>query len=287
MSPTWTPTATLKPDSDATIMSYDAYEVAEVAGNRIPFHQTGAGEPLLIHHGAESHKGQYEIFAPLLDPGVRAVSYDQRDVGDAQSVDTDYAMSDLADDCVGLMDALGIEKAHIMGISFGGAIALHVGIRHPERVQSLIIGAAPDNFVELTPFAEKMMAADPADRGALMRDASLSPEAQQDPWLMSKLADLARSGSRGTVTALGSRRRAAMDAHDVRGQVGRITAPTLLVYGELDPIAPPEAGERLHADLPDSELVVLQGARHGLSFEFREQTADLVNGWIARHRIAR
>jgi len=266
-------------------MGYDAYRVAEVAGNRIPYYETGAGEPLLIHHGAESHKGQYEIFAPLLDPGLRAISYDQRDVGDAESVDADYRMADLADDCVGLMDALGIDKAHIMGISFGGAISLQVGLRHPDRVQTLIVGAAPDNLVEPTPFVEKMLAAAPEDRGALMRDASLSPAAQQDAWLMAQLDNLARAGGRGTVIALGSRRRAAMDGHDVRGQVDKITAPTLLLYGEFDPIAPPEVGERLHADLPESELVVVQGARHGLSFEYREQTADLVNNWVARHRI--
>ncbi|GAA3573539.1 alpha/beta hydrolase [Amycolatopsis ultiminotia] len=260
-------------------MSYDEYRVAEVAGNRIPYHETGTGEPLLIHHGAESHKGQYAIFAPLLPPGIRAVSYDQRDVGDAESVDADYTISDLADDCVGLMDALHIEKAHVMGISFGGAIALHVGLRHPGRVQSLIVGAAPDSFARPNAYVAKMMAAPPEQRGALMRAASLSPEAQQDEWLLARLADLGR----GTVTALGSRRRAAMESHDVRDRLAEITAPTLLLYGELDPIAPPEAGADLHAQLPSSELVVLAGARHGLSFEFRERTAELVTDWIARH----
>lgn len=262
-------------------MSYDAYRVAEASGNRIPYHETGAGEPLLLHHGAESHKGQFAIFAPLLDPGIRAISYDQRDVGDAESVDADYTMLDLADDCVGLMDALHIERAHVMGISFGGAVALHVGIRHPERVQSLIVGATPHSFARPTPYAARVMAAPAEQRAALMRDASLSPEAQQDEWLMSQLANLGR----GTVTALGSRRRAAMESHDVRGLLAEVTAPTLLVYGELDPIAPPEIGQQLHAQLPTSELVVLPGARHGLSFEFRAQTAALANDWVFHHRI--
>lgn len=262
-------------------MGYDAFQVAAVDGNRIPYHQTGTGEPLLIHHGAESHKGQYAIFAPLLEDDIHAISYDQRDVGDADSVDADYTIVDLADDCVGLMDALGIEKAHVMGISFGGAIALNVGIRHPGRVQSLIVGAAPESFARPSAYMETVMAAAPEARGALMRDASLSVQAQQDEWLMANLASLGR----GTVTALGSRRRAAMESHDVRDRLAEITAPTLLLYGELDPIAPPEMGWELHAQLPNSELVVLQDARHGLSFEFRQQTADLVNSWVDRHRI--
>ena len=262
-------------------MGYDAHQVAMVDGNRIPYHETGAGEPLLIHHGAESHKGQYAILAPLLDPGLRAISYDQRDVGDAQSIDADYTIADLADDCVGLMDALDIEKAHVMGISFGGTIALNVGSRHPDRVQSLIVGAAPESFARPNPYMARVMAAPPDQRGALMRSASFSPEAQQDEWLMSQLADLGR----GTVTALGSRRRAAMETHHGNDTLGEIAVPTLLLYGELDPIAPPEVGEKLHAQLPSSKLVVLAGARHGLSFEFREQTAALVNDWISRHRI--
>jgi 3-oxoadipate enol-lactonase len=261
---------------------YDTFRVAAVAGNRVPFHDTGVGEPLVIHHGAESHKGQYAIFAPLLE-GVRVISYDQRDVGHAQSVDADYSMADLADDCVGLMDALDLDRAHVMGISFGGAIALHVGLRHPDRVQSLVVGAAPDSFARPNAYVSQVMAAEPAERAALMRDASLSPEAQADTWLMDNLASLGR----GTVTALGSRRRAAMDTYDIADVCEPIDVPTLLVYGELDPIAPPAVGERLHEQLPSSELVVIPGARHGLSFEFREQTAALVNDWVRRHRIGR
>lgn len=262
-------------------MSYDVCEVAEVGGNRVPYHETGAGEPLLMHHGAESHRGQYAIFAPLLRSDVRAISYDQRDVGDAEYADADYTMDDLADDCVGLMDALDIEQAHIMGISFGGAIALYVAARHPGRVRSLIVGATPDSFTRPTAYLTKMLAAAPEERGALMRNASLSPEAQRDEWLLARLADLGR----GTVTALGSRRRAVMESYDFRGLLTQITAPTLLLYGELDPLAPPAVGEDLHARLSSSELVVLEGARHGLSFEFREQTAELVNDWVARHKI--
>ncbi|MBK1787209.1 alpha/beta fold hydrolase [Prauserella cavernicola] len=262
-------------------MGYDVCRVADVGGNRVPYHETGTGEPLLLHHGAESHRGQYAIFAPLLRSGIRAISYDQRDVGDAEYVDADYTMQDLADDCVGLMDALDIEKAHIMGVSFGGAIALYVAARHPDRVRSLVVGATPDSFARPTAYLTKMMASAPEERAALMRNASLSPEAQRDEWLLARLADLGR----GTVTALGSRRRAVLEDYDVRGQLSQITAPTLLVYGELDPLAPPEVGEDLHARLTSSELVVLEGARHGLSFEFREQTAALVNDWVSRHEI--
>lgn len=263
-------------------MGYDSHHVASIGATTFAYHDTGSGEPLILHHGGESHKGQYSIFAPLLADGIRAISYDQRDVGDAPTAAGPYGMSELADDCAVLMDALGIEKAHIMGISFGGAIAMHVGLRHPDRVQSLVIGAAPDSFGRPNPFLDRMISLGAEDRSALMLDASLSPEAQQDELLMTTMHGLLR----GRVTTPGSRRSEAIRSHGVSGdELASITAPALLVYGELDPLITTDVGRLVHQHLPNSELVVIPGARHGLSFEFREQLAALVSSWVADHRI--
>ena len=90
----------------------------------------------------------------------------------------------------------------------------------------------------------------------------------------------------GRVTAPGSHRSAAIRSHDLTPeQLASITVPTLLVYGELDPIVPPDVGQFVHDHLPNSEMVVVPGARHGLSFEFRDQLAELVDDWVADHPI--
>lgn len=262
-------------------MGYDSHETVDVGGRAVAYHETGSGEPLLLHHGGESHKGQYAIFAPHLADGIRAISYDQREVGDAGPTDSPYEVGDLADDCVGLMDALGIDRAHVMGISFGGAIAMHVGLRHPDRVRSLVIGAAPDSFQRPSPFVEQLMSATPEQRAQAMLGASLSPEAQQDEALMATLDGLVR----GRVTLPGSYRAEAIRGHHLTADdLGRITAPTLLVYGELDPIVPPDIGRLVQSLLPDSELIVVPGARHGLSFEFRQLLGDLVSRWVLDRR---
>lgn len=264
-------------------MADDTHQTVDVGTKLFAYHESGSGEPLILHHGGESHKGQYQIFMPLLADGIRVISYDQRDVGHASTADGPYGPGDLADDCIELMDALGVDQAHVMGISFGGAIALHVGHRHPDRVRSLIVGAAPDSFQRPNPFIERVLGMTPEERGALMLDASLSPDAQQDELLLSTLAGLMH----GRVTAPGSYRSEAIRAHDLsEDEVASITPPTLLVYGEDDPLVPPDLGRILHARMPSSELVVIPGARHGLSFEFRHQLADLVNAWVADHRIA-
>ena len=137
------------------------HSLADVGDHQIAYVETGEGVPLILHHGGESHKRQYDMFMPLLSPDIRAISYDQRDVGDAATASAPYEVGDLADDCIGLMDALGLDRAHVMGISFGGAIALHVGLRHPDRVASLIVGAAPDTFGRPNPFIEQALGLDP------------------------------------------------------------------------------------------------------------------------------
>lgn len=269
--------------TDPTAVDWSTHRTARSGATVFAYVESGAGTPLILHHGGESHKRQYAMFVPHLAAGIRAISYDQRDVGDAAPASGPYAVGDLADDCVALMDALDIEQAHVMGISFGGAIALHVGLRHPDRVASLIVGAAPDSFQRPNPFIERAMTMSPEDRSALMLDASLSPDAQQDEQMRATLHDL----TTGRVTAPGSYRADAIRSHDLSlAELARITPRTLLVYGELDPLVPPEVGRVVHDALPDSHLVVVPGARHGLSFEFREELGTLVSDWVRGHPSA-
>ncbi|MET0931538.1 MAG: alpha/beta hydrolase, partial [Aeromicrobium sp.] len=256
-------------------------ELADVAAGRLAYHELGSGEPLILHHGAESHKGQYSLFAPLLADGIRSVSYDQRDMVDSFAAGDPYSMSDLADDCVQLMDALEIEKAHIMGISFGGAVALHVAINHPDRVQTLVVGAAPPTFAVRPALMDRVVAAPPEERAEIMALALVSDRAQQDPEMM---ADVRRLVT-GTFSRPGSHRGAVPATHDVTDQLGLITAPTLLVFGEKDELVPVENGNALHEAISGSQLVVIPEARHGLSFEFAEQTAALISDFVLAHPV--
>jgi len=256
-------------------------EKVDVGGLGIAYIESGSGEPLLLHHGAESHKGQHARLAPHLSPMIRAIAYDQRDVGDSDSATRDYAIGELAEDCVGLMDALGLASAHLVGFSFGGAIVLHVALQHPERVRSLVVGTTPRSFSQPSPFVERALALTPEERAGMMLDASISPQAQRDERLMAVVDDLLR----GRVTAPGSRRAAAVTSHHLRRtQLASITAPTLLVYGADDPVVPPTEGRELLTALPAAELVVVDGARHGVSLEHPARVGDLISNWVLHHR---
>lgn len=260
-------------------MTYDTHLLAQTPLGPIAYHETGSGEPLLLHHGGESHKGQYSVFAPLLNDGIRAISYDQRDILDSFRSTGPYGMAEIADDCVRLMDALGIERAHVMGISFGGAVALNVAIRHPSRVGSLLLGATTASFARTTPFTAELLSLPASKRSGKMLEALISDRGRQDEDLLDTLRRLVAGGQ----IEPGSYRSAAISTHDVTEHLGDITAPTLLVFGDEDPLVPLDQAQQLLDEIPRAELVVLEGARHGISFEFKDRLAELVSEFVLAH----
>lgn len=260
-------------------MGYDTFELANVRGGPLAYHELGSGEPLIMHHGGESHKGQYAAFAPLLAPGIRSISYDQRDIGDSFTAADPYTIGDIADDCVQLMDALGIDKAHIMGFSFGGAVALQVALRHPDRVRTLIAGTAPGGFATMTDYAKNIISRPPAERAELMLQALLSPEGQADAELVDPIRRLLSHGS----AAPDSHRIGALRTHDLDEQLSAVTAPTLLIYGSDDPLAPPTTGRLIADRIPNARLEIIENGRHGLTTEFKEPVAKLISEFVLRH----
>lgn len=263
-------------------MSFDAVRLAQTGLGPIAYHELGSGEPLIMHHGGESHKGQYEGFAWLLPPGIRAISYDQRDVGSSFRATRPYGIGDIADDCVALMDALGIEKAHILGFSFGGIVTMHVGVRHPDRVQSLIIGTAPVRFDEQHEALKELVATHGLQtQEELMIQAILSPAGQADP----DQVDRVRRMMTGRVSDPGSNRMNAVRGHALDQELRSIVAPTLLVYGSDDPLCAPANGTFIANRIRNAELVTIDGARHGLSSEFKDRVAGLVRTFVLKHPV--
>src|SRR5262249_35094124 len=135
----------------------------------------GIGEPVVLLHGTLGDLWGYSNLIAELGSGIRALSYNQRDADPADESDAQpYDMADLADDCVALLDALGLETAHIVGSSFGGGVGLHVAARHPGRVRSLVVAAAPPSWSMVQQQAPTHL--DPVARQQFMVDALVAPE---------------------------------------------------------------------------------------------------------------
>ena len=247
----------------------------------IAFVESGDGEPLVMCHGNEADRRQYDALRRLLAPGIRAISYDQRDTGDTSGFTGDYTMADLGRDCVAFIEALGLASAHVVGTSFGGMVAMQAALARPERVRSLtLISTAPARAM-FSAAADGIAAMSPTERGAFMLDAILTPEGRAaHPELVTEAAALLT----GRTPEQSGRRFAAMQSHDCTERLAAITAPTLVLHGADDPIIPVAAAERIAGSVPGATLCVLDGLRHGLTFERREHTARLVSEFVLAHR---
>lgn len=251
---------------------------------RPPYIESGAGEPLLLLHGGTSDRHQYDLFRPLFGDGIRAIAYDQRDTRDNPSVGDEYAIRDLAGDCVDFLDALNIEKCHIFGASYGGTIAMSLAIHYPTRVQSLVLAGTTPSFAMGDPkkVARVTSESDPAAIQRFMLQQAITPEAiEHDAKLVDETLSVIRPASPERV----ARRMKAASTFDAREDLGKIRAPTLVMHGDDDPVISLDTAVWMAAQIPGAEFTVLNGSRHGITIQHRERTANLVRQFVMKHPL--
>jgi 3-oxoadipate enol-lactonase len=250
-------------------------------GIHISYVESGSGEPLVLAHGGESDRHQFDIFRPLLGDGIRAIAYDQRDSVDTPYQGEAYGMLDHANDCAAFIAALGLERAHVMGTSYGGCVAMMTAIHHPGLVQSLIVAAAPPASVMTEPFRHTIDY--PQGPGAIERlilESTITPDAiDHDPKLVAEV----KSAIRVREPESHGRRMGVLAAYDCRDDLGRIQAPTLVLIGAEDPLVSPETAAWMTERIPGAELRLLEGSRHGLTLQHRQRTADIARAFVLAH----
>ena len=118
----------------------------ESNGQKLYYEIHGEGEPLLLIMGLGGDATGWMLQIPALSKHFKVVAFDNRDVGRSSLAKGSYSIADMAEDTAGLMDALGIKKAHILGGSMGGAIAQELVLRHPDKVRKLILACTMGQF---------------------------------------------------------------------------------------------------------------------------------------------
>jgi pimeloyl-ACP methyl ester carboxylesterase len=253
---------------------------------------------LVMGLGAQMIAWPEEFCAALVERGFFVVRFDNRDAGlsthlhDAPAPDlrailsgdpssVPYALEDMADDVAGLLDALGIASAHVVGVSLGGMIAQTVATRHPDRVRSLIsIMAAPS--LELDEAGLAMLSAEPARTREEAVDQTVqlfrlvgSPGYAFDE---ARIADVAgRSYDRAYHPAGSVRQRLAIHVSGDRTEALRgVRVPTMVVHGEADPLVPVAGGKATAQAIPDAELLILPGMGHDLPRELGPTIIDAI-----------
>lgn len=202
-----------------------------------------------------------------------------------------YALEELADDAAGLLDALEVESAHVVGASMGGMIAQLIAIRHPERVRSLVsIMSTTGNRRVGRPsprIARLLLRRVPRDREAYISDFAAMYRAIGSPGHYSEARSRAlgeRCFERGIHPAGSARQMAAIvTAKDRTEQLGRLDLPATVIHGDADPLVNPSGGRATARAIPGARLVMIPGMGHDLPPELWDQVIGEIEATAARY----
>jgi len=251
----------------------------------------GSGDPLLLIMGLAGDSIAWMFQRDVFAAHYRTIVFDNRGVGRSSKPAGPYSIAQMADDTVGVLDAAGVERAHVVGVSMGGMIAQELALRHPTRVRSLVLGctyARPDTGVTAT-FEESLafFGGRRGDDGTIQVDlAALDPMAFiqrllpltfTPHFIMTELPKLMQvfSGALAHGFSMDAimGQVAATQAHDTFERLGAIRVPTLVVTGDRDRLIPPTNSDLLAARIPGATLTKIPGGSHGFNFE----TPDVFN----------
>jgi non-heme chloroperoxidase len=254
-------------------MTIQIRDAALPDGVRLPYAEHGdpSGLPVLMLHGWSDSWRSFEGVLPHLPASIRALALTLPGHGDATGPDR-HTVADMSEDVVAFLDVLGIESVLIAGHSMGTIVAQRVAIDHPDRVAGLVLLGARPTFA--APDMEELYAAvaaltDPVDV-AFIREFQESTVVRP---VAPGLIDMSVAESRKLTARTWHGTLAGVLRHDLSGDLPLIGAPTLIVAGEHDDIAPPARAEELRALIPGARLVVHAGAGHAMHWEDPERVA--------------
>jgi pimeloyl-ACP methyl ester carboxylesterase len=248
------------------------------------FHlRRGAGEPLLLIQGMSgTHASWGEPLLSELERSFDLVVYDHRGIGRSAPHRQRFSIADLADDAAGLLDELGWESAHVMGISMGGMVAQELALRHPERLRTLTLGCTycggPQGLLAEQAVVERLGAA------MLSGDTELAIRAGYEINLSAAFA--AQASNYAPFHAMATSVPApipvillqmqAISGHDTSARLPSLTVPTLVVHGDEDQMLPVANGRLIASLIAGARLEELPGVGHMFWWEQPQRTAELL-----------
>jgi pimeloyl-ACP methyl ester carboxylesterase len=248
------------------------------------FHlRRGTGEPLLLIQGMSgTHAAWGEPLLAELEGSFDLVAYDHRGIGRSSPQTAPFTIVDLAQDAAGLLDALGWETAHVMGISMGGMVAQELALRHPERVRTLTLGCtycggpgaalADESVVQR--LAAGMLS---GDRELAIRtgyEVNVSAAFAADASNYEAFHAMATSMPAAVPVILLQMQ--AVAGHDTSARLPSLDVPTLVVHGDEDQMLPILNGRLIASLIPGARLEELPGVGHMFWWERPQQTAELL-----------
>jgi 3-oxoadipate enol-lactonase len=252
---------------------------------RIAYSERGQGPPLLLVHGLAYCRLGWGPAAERLSAGHRVISFDNRGVGESDAPRGPYTVAGLASDAIAVLDAAGVDKAHVVGMSLGSLVAQTLAVSAPERVDRLVlVGSTPGGWFSYPiprPFLLILLQAPALERENLLRrlvENGLSPRTRAErPALVEEILCYRRQSSPSLGAWLSQASAGALFGF---GRARPITAPTLVVHGADDAVIDPRNARLLARAIPGAQLEVFEDAGHLLFWEQSDRFVETVERFL-------
>ena len=263
---------------------------ARANGQDLHYEVHGEGQPLVLVMGIGYDSTLWTLAqVPALSQKFQVVIFDNRDAGRSSQATDPYTIADMADDTAGLMDALGIKKAHLCGLSMGGMIAMEFALRHPDRLDRMVLTGAPG--------APARAVFHPIMTWNWVKANDKTGETfacQQFTWLFSTAFLRNKEAVQQTVAMLSSnpnpvnpqaydRQAQAVLKFDVLDRLAAVKARTLCIVGEQDLVTPVHECREVADKIPDAKFEVItgDGSSHVVPIERPDDFNDLVTKFLS------
>jgi 3-oxoadipate enol-lactonase len=254
------------------------------------YDQQGTGEPLILIPYLAADYACYAFQVPDYAKHFTCISVDLRGAGESDKPEGVYSSELFADDVAGFMQALGIPKAHVMGLSLGAAAGMWLAAKHPALVKSLSLHSA---WPKTDPFLKTIVEGWQVTAKALGSVPEMvilgifpwcfTPELYAaKPEYIQSLADFVRSRPAQPLGAFVQASNAVI-AHDVEAHLGRITAPTQITFGRHDLVTSTRFADRMKGNIRGSELLIFEGCAHAPIYEKVEEFNQKTLAFLQRH----
>ncbi len=256
----------------------------------VNYDQQGAGEPLILIPYLAADHACYAFQVAEYAKHFTCISVDPRGAGETDQAEGAYSMELFADDVSAFMQALGVERAHVFGLSLGAATGMWLAAKYPQKVKSLSLHSA---WPKTDPFIKTVVESWQALALALGSVTELvisgifpwcfTPElyAARLDYIQS-LAAFVRGRPAQPVEAF-MRQSDAVIAHDVEAQLTEITVPTQLTFGRCDMLTSTRFAEQMQANIKGAELIVFEGCAHAPIYERVEEFNQRTLEFLQQH----
>jgi 3-oxoadipate enol-lactonase len=286
-APSFTPEASFVPLEEGLVPVEAGF--ADANGARLYYEVYGKGEPLLLIPCLAMNHVKWAGEVPVYAREFKVIVYDPRGTGQSsfpKGVELSTAL--MADDAAALLDAVGVDAAHVLGCSIGGMVAQEMALRHPEKVRSLILGATKPGGPHSVPSEDWAVAALVASftQGAEapnLLESMFSPGYLAEHRSEAIAAYMPSPDYPQTPSDVIMAQSQAGATHDTYDRLPSITAPTLVIAGADDPFARAENSRILAERIPGAELILLEGARHLYFMEKQAEADAAVLDFLRRH----